>query len=132
MDFLIDIEDKKATPVLMALEKNSENEKEWIKQKKALFRLACRFLDIPNHTEKEILKINNHGLLDIIIWKYLSSIDLIGIYRGIEKRRNEKRKTKGLKTKEEFVYVELLQPFGFNNTLPGREILLKNINPFYV
>lgn len=138
MDFLIDIEDKKATPVLMALEKNIENENGWKKQQKILFRLACRFLNIPNHIEKEILKIGNYILLDNIIWKYLSSIDLISLYRGIEKRKH-KQKPIGLKRKEEFVYVELLQPFGFNNTLPGREILLKNSayifcnnNPFII
>lgn len=125
MNFLIDIEDKKATAVLMTLEKNLENEIAWKKQQRVLFRLACHFLNIPHHIEKEILRIDNHILIDNIIWKYLSSIDLIHLYRGIEKRKH-KKKPKGSKMKEEFVYVELLQPFGFNNSLPGKEIFLKN------
>jgi len=122
MQYLFEVENKKVMPIIKALEKNIDNKSEWNRQLGSLFKIACYYLEIPSHIKKKILEINDYLLLDRIIWKYLNFLGLVDMYRNIEKKRKKKKP----KTKESFVYVELLQPFGLNSTLPGKEVYLKN------
>lgn len=125
MDFRLELETKKVSKIISGLERKPEDFSLWEISMKRLLKLACSFFDIPTHIEKKILHINNYSLTDHLIWKYLSSLDLIDRYRNVEKSKARRFPKRKKQLKGDLLYIEPLESFGMHSYLPGSEIYLK-------